>query len=130
MSETITRDIIDLTQKLLTSIASADWETYQLLCDPTLSAFEPEACGHLVEGMDFHRFYFELDATRQPVQTTLVQPHVRMLGDQVAIVSYSRLIQKVATNGQPETISTEETRIWQFQDGQWKHVHFHRSGGS
>ena len=122
--------IVGLTEQLLHSIVNRDWQTYEQLCDPTLTAFEPEACGHLVEGMDFHRFYFELDATHQPVQTTLIQPHVRMLGDQVAIVSYSRLIQKVATNGQPETISTEETRIWQFQDGQWKHVHFHRSGGS
>ena len=26
----------------------------------TLTAFEPEALGHLVEGLAFHRFYFEL----------------------------------------------------------------------
>lgn len=29
------------------------------ICDPGLTAFEPEALGNLVEGMDFHRFYFE-----------------------------------------------------------------------
>lgn len=29
------------------------------ICDPHLTAFETEALGNLVEGMDFHKFYFE-----------------------------------------------------------------------
>lgn len=29
------------------------------ICDPHLTAFEPEAMGNLVEGMDFHKFYFD-----------------------------------------------------------------------
>lgn len=29
------------------------------ICDPGLTSFEPEALGNLVEGHDFHRFYFE-----------------------------------------------------------------------
>jgi len=29
------------------------------MCDPSVTAFEPEALGNLVEGLDFHRFYFE-----------------------------------------------------------------------
>lgn len=29
------------------------------MCDPHLTAFETEALGNLVEGMDFHKFYFE-----------------------------------------------------------------------
>lgn len=29
------------------------------MCDPGMTAFEPEALGNLVEGLDFHRFYFE-----------------------------------------------------------------------
>lgn len=33
--------------------------SYRKICDPGLTAFEPEALGNLVEGMDFHRFYFE-----------------------------------------------------------------------
>jgi calcium/calmodulin-dependent protein kinase (CaM kinase) II len=29
------------------------------LCDPHLTAFEPEALGNLVEGLEFHKFYFD-----------------------------------------------------------------------
>ena len=29
------------------------------ICDPGLTSFEPEALGNLVEGMDFHKFYFD-----------------------------------------------------------------------
>lgn len=32
---------------------------YRKICDPHLTAFEPEALGNLVEGMDFHKFYFD-----------------------------------------------------------------------
>lgn len=32
---------------------------YRKICDPHLTAFETETLGNLVEGMDFHRFYFE-----------------------------------------------------------------------
>ena len=29
------------------------------LCDPNMTAFEPEAIGNLVEGLEFHKFYFD-----------------------------------------------------------------------
>lgn len=32
---------------------------FSKMCDPAVTAFEPEALGNLVEGLDFHRFYFE-----------------------------------------------------------------------
>lgn len=32
---------------------------YRRLCDPNMTAFEPEAIGNLVEGLDFHKFYFD-----------------------------------------------------------------------
>ena len=120
-------ELIELTEKLLHSIATKDWPLYEELCDASLTAFEPEARGHLVEGLDFHRFYFDLESAPSHHQTTLVQPHVRMLGDDVGIVSYNRLVQVVDRQGQAVSHCFEESRVWQRQPTGWKHVHFHRS---
>lgn len=40
-------------------INQGDYESYTQLCDPELTAFEPEAIGNLVVGMSFHKFYFD-----------------------------------------------------------------------
>jgi ketosteroid isomerase-like protein len=126
MNDAVTDELLKLNQRLLDSIARADWATYQALCDPTLTCFEPEALGQLAQGMEFHRFYFQLPAAAAPCNTTMASPHVRLMGD-VAVVSYVRLNQRVLPDGTPVTRVVEETRVWQKQNGAWKHVHFHRS---
>lgn len=119
--------LLDLTRQLLTSIAEKDWETYTRLCDPSLTCFEPEASGQRVEGMDFHKFYFDLPAGPGRANTTLASPHVRLMGPDAAVVSYVRLVQKFESGTEPVTAAFEETRVWQRIGGEWKHVHFHRS---
>ncbi|MBU6173969.1 MAG: DUF4440 domain-containing protein, partial [Planctomycetes bacterium] len=52
--------ILTRTQQLLVAITSGDWDSYAELCDPSLTCFEPEALGNLVDGLDFHRYYFNL----------------------------------------------------------------------
>jgi hypothetical protein len=119
-------DLLRLNQELLDSITSADWEAYAALCDPSISAFEPESSGHLVEGLDFHRFYFDLGAGQGAVTTTMTSPHVRVMGD-AAVISYVRLTQRCDADGKPTVSRCEETRVWQRIEGRWQHVHFHRS---
>lgn len=46
-------------QNVLFGLISLMFFTFSKICDPGLTSFEPEALGNLVEGMDFHRFYFE-----------------------------------------------------------------------
>lgn len=122
-----TDDVVQLTQQLLETIAQGDWDRYAQLCDPTLTCFEPEAKGHLVEGLPFHQFYFKLGGgAAQPNETTISSPHVRIIGD-VAIVSYVRLNQRVDGAGKPTVSVVEETRVWERSEAGWKHVHFHRS---
>jgi calcium/calmodulin-dependent protein kinase (CaM kinase) II len=121
-----TNELLSLTQRLLDSISNGDWNTYQELCDPSLTAFEPEAPGQLVEGLPFHRFYFDLGGIHGRHQTTMCSARVRLLGD-VAIVAYVRLIQRLGADGAAVTVASSETRVWQRQEGRWRHVHFHRS---
>jgi calcium/calmodulin-dependent protein kinase (CaM kinase) II len=126
MSPDAQAELLALNQQLLDAIAQGDWETYSALCDPSLTAFEPEALGHLVEGMDFHAFYFKLSGGHVKPQNTMCDARVRLMGD-VAIVAYYRLTQFVDGDGHAGTRGTEETRVWQRQNGRWRHVHFHRS---
>jgi calcium/calmodulin-dependent protein kinase (CaM kinase) II len=127
VNEKATAELLAANQRLLESIPAADWKTYEELCDPSLTAFEPEGRGQLIAGMPFHRFYFDLGAGAGPCHVTMASPHVRWLGEDAAIISYVRLVQKLAAGGNPVTVATEETRVWQRCDGRWRHVHFHRS---
>ena len=74
------KELLQLNQRLLDCIMVGDWETYTTLCDPTISAFEAEACGELVEGLDFHGFYFDPGGVKGPHNTTMTRPHVPHVG--------------------------------------------------
>jgi calcium/calmodulin-dependent protein kinase (CaM kinase) II len=100
------------------------------LCHPELTCFEPEAHGQLVQGMAFHKFYFDLGASSSPRNTTMASPQVRMLGNDAAVVACVRLVQRLGADDSPLTVCSEETRVWQRIDGKWKHVHFHRSSAA
>lgn len=102
------------------------------LADPHITAFEPEARGHLVEGLEFHKFYFEnvLSKRTTPINTTILSPHVHMLGEEAACICYVRLQQYINSAGAALTSQSEETRVWHKKSGHWVNVHFHRSGGS
>ncbi len=127
MADRESEELLRLSARLLEAIDKADWNTYQELCDPSLTAYEPESVGQLVEGLQFHRFYFFSNAAnRGDRNTTMSNPRVRLMGD-VAVVTYIRLTQYLGPEGAPHTSATEETRVWQRQGGSWKHVHFHRS---
>lgn len=120
-------ELLELTQKLLDSISSGDWDTYESLCDPALTCFEPETKGHLVEGLGFHRFYFKNSHGKSVRADTMVEPRVELLGENGATVCYVRLVQKKDVDGRDVTVRFQETRVWKRSSGGWKHVHFHRS---
>ncbi len=126
MPNAVTEELLKLNQQLLESIATGDWKTYEKLCDPSLTCFEPETVGQVVEGLGFHKFYFDLGAAKGPRTTTMASPHVRLMGD-TAVISYTRLTQRLDASGAPTTGQAQETRVWQREGGQWRHVHFHRS---
>ena len=118
--------LLNLNQSLLDSIVDGNWAAYIDLCDESVTCFEPEARGHLVEGLEFHQFYFEGQTSSRTTNTTMAAANVRLMGD-VALVCYTRLTQYFDASNSPMTRAVEETRVWQKINGRWKHVHFHRS---
>lgn len=130
------RELLALNQMLLEAAVGGDWSRYADLCSPTLSCFEAETNGHLVEGLAFHRFYFPeqrdpaADAaatsqTRAP-QVTMARPHLRWLSENAVVISYTRIVQSVR-DGSAVSSCSQETRIWQRINGSWLQVHVHRS---
>uniref|UniRef100_A0A672G0E2 calcium/calmodulin-dependent protein kinase n=1 Tax=Salarias fasciatus TaxID=181472 RepID=A0A672G0E2_SALFA len=124
------QEIIKMTEQLIEAINNGDFEAYTRICDPGLTSFEPEALGNLVEGMDFHKFYFEnlLSKNSKPVHTTILNPHVHLIGEDAACIAYIRLTQYIDSQGRPRSCQSEETRVWHRRDAKWLNVHFHCSG--
>lgn len=127
----MTSEIVKLTHELLVAVFRGDWATYTKLCAEDITAFEPEAKGHLVQGLAFHQNYFpeKPSPPKRPGEEptiTISSPHVRVIGD-AAVIAYVRLVQSKDEHGNHKTSASEETRVWQRIGGAWKHVHFHRS---
>uniref|UniRef100_A0A8C7ZQN0 calcium/calmodulin-dependent protein kinase n=1 Tax=Oryzias sinensis TaxID=183150 RepID=A0A8C7ZQN0_9TELE len=124
------QEIIKITEQLIEAVNNGDFEAYAKICDPGLTSFEPEGLGNLVEGMDFHRFYFDnlLSKNSKPIHTTILNPHVHMIGEDAACIAYIRLTQFVDSQGRPRSSQSEETRVWHRRESRWQNVHFHCSG--
>ncbi|XP_075697756.1 calcium/calmodulin-dependent protein kinase type II subunit gamma isoform X16 [Rhinoderma darwinii] len=124
------QEIIKITEQLIEAINNGDFDAYTKICDPGLTSFEPEALGNLVEGMDFHKFYFDnlLSKNTKPIHTTILNPHVHVIGEDAACIAYIRLTQYIDAQGRPRTTQSEETRVWYRRDSKWLNVHYHCSG--
>ena len=151
--------VLSKTRELLRSIDVGDYETYTTLCDESMTSFEPEARGALVEGLPFHKFYFDAAQKRNAqaakeagapwIHSDISQPTVRLLGKDAAVVTYTRMCQRMVPHPPtghetslqqdgsepvgtmfhlPKTEVFEETRVWHRQPGgKLRNVHFHRS---
>jgi len=100
-------EILHHNQELLESVVRGDWERYASLCSADLTCFEAETNGVLVEGLPFHRFYFDLtgaatDASSKPsapVHVSMARPHLRWLADDAVVLTYTRLTQRLGADG-------------------------------
>jgi len=128
------QEIIKVTEQLLSALTSGDFETFSRLCDPKITCFEPESLGNLVEGMDFHKFYFDNFVTkvnapvaRSHINTTVLHPTVHLMSDDAACIAYIRLTQFMDRDAAAKTVQHEESRVWHRKNGRWVNVHCHRS---
>ncbi len=124
------QQLLERNQALLESVLRGDWATYASLCSADLTCFEAETNGLLSEGLPFHKFYFDLPSDPSPcpapAQVSMARPHIRWISPDAAVLSYTRLTQKLV-NGEAITSSCCETRVWQCLNGTWTLVHVHRS---
>ncbi|MHA2251238.1 MAG: DUF4440 domain-containing protein [Candidatus Kariarchaeaceae archaeon] len=120
-----TQELHDSLIKLLHSIKSSDWESYVTLTSEELTCFEPETHGHPVDGLPFHKFFFDNPSSKSPYHIELVKPIFRIYGD-VAYTTYTLLTSRMDA-GKANVSRANETRIFQKIEGNWKMVHFHRS---
>ena len=126
----IEQQIIGLTEILIDSNLANDWETYSSLCDPYLTTREPGPQGRVVEGLQFHKRYFDLNRgeRNRGGQTTMRDPEVKLLSERAAAVSYSRFAPGNDRDFRSVGSSVRETRVWEVINGRWLNVHFHQSG--
>jgi len=116
-------------RRLLIAIDCGDYATYCELCDSDLTAYEPEAHGQLIEGLTFHKFYFDnIHNASGSVQSTVASPKFTLLGENHALVTYTRVTQRMGPNG-PKESASNETRVFSRSGatGGWICIHFHRS---
>ena len=117
--------IIKLTEQLLDAIDNGDFEKYKRFCATSMTAFEPESLGNLIEGTDFHKLYFD-QASGHVSHSKILNPSVLLLSEDSSSIAYIRLtVTKDATG--VHTKRFEETRIWLRKENKWMCVHFHRS---
>ncbi|XP_075414216.1 calcium/calmodulin-dependent protein kinase type II subunit beta isoform X6 [Tenrec ecaudatus] len=98
------QEIIKITEQLIEAVNNGDFEAYA--------------------------FYFEnlLAKNSKPIHTTILNPHVHVIGEDAACIAYIRLTQYMDGQGRPRTSQSEETRVWHRREGKWQNVHFHCSG--
>ncbi|XP_053203139.1 calcium/calmodulin-dependent protein kinase type II alpha chain-like isoform X8 [Panonychus citri] len=124
------QEVIKITEQLLDAISAGDFDAYSKLCDPNVSSFEPETLGNLVEGIEFHKYYFDnaiLAKNMKTINTNILNPTVHLMGDDAACIAYIRLTQFIDPSGAPQIKQTEETRVWHRRESKWQMVHFHRA---
>jgi ketosteroid isomerase-like protein len=123
----VQRELLAVTDRLLTAIMTGDTETYASLCTPDLSCFE-DVCAHRIDGVTFHLHLLERTAARRGAQAErcdILSPRVQVYGD-AAIVTYTRLLTYGNDDGARwETFN--ETRVFVRTESGWKMAHFHRS---
>lgn len=96
---------------------------FRKICDPHVTSFEPEALGNLVEGLEFHKFFFDnrkhfklsfviikrsysqndafsiyfsvLGKNCKSINTLILNPHIHLMGEDAACIAYVRLTQFV-----------------------------------
>uniref|UniRef100_A0A672I9R8 calcium/calmodulin-dependent protein kinase n=1 Tax=Salarias fasciatus TaxID=181472 RepID=A0A672I9R8_SALFA len=114
------QEIIKITEQLIEAINNGDFEAYAWRL-----AFST-CLGFLFS--EWISTDFTSRTNSKPIHTTILNPHVHLIGEDAACIAYIRLTQYVDGQGRPRSSQSEETRVWHRRDSKWQNIHFHCSG--
>ena len=129
-------EIREFLMRHLKAIQDNDTAAYYETTSPDLSLYEWWITPHRIEGLPFHEFMMNSNASRgtvfgsdaqQQAETRfdLANLAIQRYGD-AAIVSYTLLVSTALTDG-VQVVSHNESRVMVRQAGAWKVVHVHKS---
>lgn len=127
--DSVRMEIIRLTEQWIAYCTVGDFEAFTRLVDPGITCFMPGTCGNMVEGLDFHKFFFDNVVSRsaKSSNTYVLNPYVHLLGNSAACIAFTRLTQYIDRSGLPHTQQSEDTVVWLKRSSGWQIVHIHRS---
>ncbi len=119
-----TQELLALNQRLLDSIAGGDWATYQELCDPSLTAVEPESHGQVIEGLNS---IVSTSTSAASAAAARQRNALRMSVSWATPLLSSTRGSSSALTPTGGVHSATSRRALARKDGKWRHVHFHRT---
>ncbi len=130
------QEVHEFLLKHLKSVQENDVETYRATCVPELTLYEWWITPHRIDGIPFHEFMMDSNASRGTVfgsdakqkaesRFDLANLAIQRYGD-CAIASYTMLVSTALPDGVQVT-SHNESRVMVKQGGSWKMVHVHKS---
>ncbi len=129
-SETIKLEDTDNFQvallKLIHAIEKADGDSYRQLVAEEVTCFEPETSGAQVKGRAMHLFFVKNSKVPDQYFFEIIDPTIKIYGE-FAFAAYTFLHAEVS-GGETTSRTENVTRIFHKEQGDWKMVHFHRSG--
>jgi hypothetical protein len=129
-------EIREFLMRHLKAIQDNDTAAYHETTSPDLSLYEWWITPHRIEGLPFHEFMMNSNASRgtvfgsdaqQKAETRfdLANLAIQRYGD-AAIASYTLLVSTALPDG-VQVVSHNESRVMVRQAGAWKVVHVHKS---
>uniref|UniRef100_A0A3Q3J2U7 calcium/calmodulin-dependent protein kinase n=1 Tax=Monopterus albus TaxID=43700 RepID=A0A3Q3J2U7_MONAL len=112
------QEIIKITEQLIEAINNGDFDAYAYI----------KICNSSTSSFIIVLLLSVLAKNSKPIHTTILNPHVHLIGEDAACIAYIRLTQFVDSQGRPRSSQSEETRVWHRRDSKWQNIHFHCSG--
>jgi hypothetical protein len=130
------QEIHDFLVRHLKAIQENDVAVYHDTTAPELTLYEWWITPHRIDGLPFHEFMMESNASRgtvfgsdaaQKAQTRfdLANLLIQRYGE-TAVASYTLLVSTALPDG-VQVVSHNESRVMVRQNGNWKVVHVHKS---